>query len=149
MRHIFILLAFITLSCSVTGEKDSTTFTNVHDIYPDSTYTHSSIVETLGIPSSCDTLYTDSYGDVIDYKYGNDSFTFSIEDGHLVGCNITSSSFKLNNTIGVGDNISTLESISATKGDGNYYIIDGNDTYAIYIYYTSDTISTIKFNATI
>ena len=141
-----IALCGIILSCGTPSGAGNDVMTLNKEIYTDSTYTHSSIIETLGVPSSCDSLMTDSYGDVKTYHYGNDYFTFALDDGYLVDCNITTSSFKLNSITGVGDNISTLSSTPAAKGNGNYYIIE-NDTHIIIIYYDNDIITSLKLSA--
>ncbi|MBQ1276122.1 MAG: hypothetical protein IIY15_02825, partial [Flavobacteriales bacterium] len=60
-----IALCGIILSCSSTSGNGN------KKIYTDSTYTHESVIEILGVPSSCDSLTTDSYGDVKTYHYGD------------------------------------------------------------------------------
>ena len=142
------IIAFcsIILSCSSTSGNDNSVVPVNNEIYTDSTYTHESVIETLGVPSSCDSLTTDSYGDVKTYHYGNDYFTFALEDGIIVDCLITSTAFKLNGIAGVGDNISALSSTTAVKGNGDYYVIE-SDTHLITFYYENNIINRITVSA--
>jgi hypothetical protein len=135
-----IALCGIILSCSSTSGNGN------KEIYTDSTYTHESVIEILGVPSSCDSLTTDIYGDVKTYHYGDDSFTFALEDGAMVDCLITSPTFKINGIAGVGDNISALSSAAAVKGSGDYYVIE-SDTHIITIYYENDIITRLTVSA--
>ncbi|MBO4961062.1 MAG: hypothetical protein J6C80_02335 [Flavobacteriales bacterium] len=136
-----IIVAFIFITFNVYSQSY-----NIGGITINTSYTHNSIIETLGVPSSCDSLMTDSYGDVKTYHYGDDSFTFALEDGTMVGCLITSTAFKLNGIAGVGDNISALSSTTAVKGNGDYYAIE-SDTHIITIYYENDIITKLTVSA--
>ena len=142
------IIAFcsIILSCSSSSGNGNSVVPVNNEIYTDSTYTHESVIETLGVPSSCDSLMTDSYGDVKTYHYGDDSFTFALEDGAMVDCLITSPTFKINGIAAVGDNISTLSSTTAVKGNGDYYVIE-SDTHIITIYYENDIITKLTVSA--
>lgn len=142
------IIAFcsIILSCSSTSGNGNSGLPVNNEIYTDSTYTHESVIETLGVPSSCDSLMTDSYGDVKTYRYGSDYFTFALEDGTMMDCLITSTAFKLNGIAGVGDNISALSSTTAVKGNGDYYAIE-SDTHIITIYYENDIITKLTVSA--
>ena len=142
------IIAFcsIILSCSSTSGNDNSVVPVNNEIYTDSTYTHESVIETLGVPSSCDSLMTDSYGDVKTYRYGSDYFTFALEDGTMVDCLITSPTFKINGIAGVGDNISALSSTTTVKGNGDYYVIE-SDTHLIIFYYENNIINRITVSA--
>lgn len=141
-----IALCGIILSCGTPSGAGNDVMTLNKEIYTDSTYTHESVIEILGVPSSCDSLTTDSYGDIKTYHYGDDSFTFALEDGAMVDCLITSPTFKINGIAGVGDNISALSSAAAVKGNGDYYVIE-SDTHIITIYYENDIITKLTVSA--
>ncbi|MBR4403334.1 MAG: hypothetical protein IKT29_07390 [Flavobacteriales bacterium] len=141
-----IALCGIILSCGTPSGAGNDVMTLNKEIYTDSTYTHVSVIETLGVPSSCDSLMTDSYGDIKTYHYGSDYFTFALDDGRLVDCNITTSYVKLNDIAGVGDNVSALNSAAAVKGNGDYYVVE-SDTHIITIYYENDIITKLTVSA--
>ena len=143
LNLLLILISILTVSCGNTKTNDILV---KNDKAINTTFTHESIIEVLGLPSSRDSLTTDSYGDVKTYHYGDDSFTFALEDGAMVDCLITSPTFKINGIAGVGDNISALSSAAAVKGNGDYYVIE-SDTHIITIYYENDIITRLTVNA--
>ena len=143
LNLLLILISILTVSCGNTKTNDILV---KNDKAINTTFTHESIIEVLGLPSSRDSLTTDSYGDVKTYHYGDDSFTFALEDGTMVDCLITSPTFKINGIAGVGDNISALSSAAAVKGNGDYYVIE-SDTHIITIYYENDIITKLTVSA--